>query len=73
MKQANYPEPVVNLHGRIIRLVLVAPGEQTCLACGETSGGNYCARCGKDDGPDQRAPMVATVSYLRPDEYRIEQ
>lgn len=72
IRNAIYPEPVVDLHGHVVRLVLVAPAEQTCLVCGETSGGNYCERCGAD-GADKRVPMVATVSYLRPEEYRIEQ
>lgn len=72
MRQNNYPMPVVNVDGRIVRLVTVVPGERTCLACGETSGGTYCVRCGADES-EGRAPMVETVSYLHPDEYRIEQ
>jgi hypothetical protein len=56
-------------------LVLVQPGERTCLACGDTfAAGGYCLRCGtRDDGTrrskDDMPPSVPTVTYLRAEEY----
>lgn len=56
-------------------LVLVQPGERTCLACGDTFAvGSYCLRCGtRDDGTrrskDDMPPSVPTVTYLRAEEY----
>lgn len=56
-------------------LVMVQPGERTCLACGETfAPGGYCMRCStRDDGtrraPSDMPPSVATADYLRPDEF----
>lgn len=73
MATAKYPAPVINVHGHVVRLVLVAPGEKTCTRCGETSGGDYCVRCGTDRTGTRQTTMVATVSYLHPDEFRIEQ
>ena len=58
-------------------LVRVQPGERTCLGCGDTfAAGGYCIRCGvRDDGAwcgeNDRPPSVATVDYLRPDEYTV--
>ncbi len=73
MVQAKYPEPVVNMWGNLVRLVVVAPGEMTCLCCGETSGGDYCVRCGASRSGTGRTMMVETTSYLHPDEFRMEQ
>ncbi len=56
-------------------LVMVQPGERTCLACGDTfAAGGYCMRCGtRDDGTrrskDDMPPSVPTASYLHADEY----
>lgn len=56
-------------------LVLVQPGERTCLACGDTfAAGGYCLRCGtRDDGTrrskDDMPPSVPTTAYLRAEEY----
>ena len=56
-------------------LVLVQPGERTCLACGDTFAvGGYCMRCGTRDDGTRRAkgdmpPSVPTASYLHPDEF----
>lgn len=58
-------------------LVVVQPGERTCLECGDTfAAGGYCIRCGvRDDGAwcseEDRPPSVLTVDYLRPDEYMV--
>ncbi len=58
-------------------LVMVQPGERTCLGCGDTfAAGTYCIRCGvrKDGawcGEDDRPPSVPTIDYLRPDEYAV--
>lgn len=72
--QAKYPEPVMNMFGNLVRLVVVAPGEMTCLRCGETSGGCYCVRCGaKRSSGMGRTMMVETTSYLHPEEFRIQQ
>ncbi|MGE0278151.1 MAG: hypothetical protein AB7R40_22375 [Nitrospiraceae bacterium] len=73
MKANRYPEPVVDVHGNLVRLVVVALGEVTCLRCGETSGGDHCERCGAARGGREKTVMVATVSYLNPEEYRTEQ
>ncbi len=57
--------------------VMVQPGERTCLGCGDTfAPGGYCIRCGvREDGAwcgeDKRPPSVATVDYLRSDEYAV--
>lgn len=59
-------------------LVLVQPGERTCLGCGDTfAPGGYCMRCGtRADGTrrskDDMPASVPTAAYLRPEEYRIE-
>lgn len=56
-------------------LVLVQPGERTCLACGDTFAANgYCMRCGtRDDGTrrskDDMPPSVPTAGYLHPGEF----
>lgn len=72
LRTNKFPE-VFDVHGNLVRLVAVAPGEVTCLRCGETSGGDHCERCGAARGGREKTTMVATVSYLHPDEYRIEQ
>ena len=59
-------------------LVVVQPGERTCLACGDTfAPGGYCIRCGTRAGGTLRGknefpPSVPTVDYLRPDEYMVQ-
>ncbi|TXH58889.1 MAG: hypothetical protein E6Q97_01150 [Desulfurellales bacterium] len=59
-------------------LVMVQPGERTCLGCGDTfAAGGYCIRCGvRDDGAwcseQDRPPSVPTVSYLNQDEYMVQ-
>ena len=60
------------------RMVRVAKGERTCLGCGETFNQGICPRCGlpepgEKEGKrrDHLPPSVATVSYLRPEEYRL--
>ncbi len=59
-------------------LVVVQPGERTCLACGDTfAPGGYCILCGVcEDGAwgseEDRPPSVATVSYLNQDEYMVQ-
>ena len=59
-------------------LVLVQPGERTCLGCGDTfAPGGYCMRCNTgEDGTrrskDDMPASVPTAAYLRPEEYRIE-
>lgn len=53
-------------------LIRVAPGELTCLECGETFTGRRCPVCGSDDKGKPRKvlpPAVPTVSYLRDGEY----
>ena len=60
------------------RLVRVTKDEKTCLGCGETFGKGICPRCGlpepgEKDGNkrmDRLPPAVATISYLRDEEYR---
>ena len=50
-------------------LVRVQPGEQTCLACGDTfAAGGYCIHCGENH---VGGPSVATAAYLRPEEYVV--
>lgn len=59
---------------RTPRYLRVAPGEMTCLVCGEVSPDNTCIHCGiygEDGRLSAATPMVPTVSYLRPDEYVI--
>ena len=56
-------------------LVMVQPGERTCLACGDTfAAGGYCMRCGtREDGVRRTRrdmpPSVPTAGYLHADEY----
>ena len=56
-------------------LVMVQPGERTCLACGDTfAAGGYCMRCGTWEDGTRRAkgdmpPSVPTASYLHADEF----
>lgn len=56
-------------------LVLVQPGERTCLACGDTfAAGGYCMRCGTWEDGTRRAkgdmpPSVPTAGYLHPGEF----
>lgn len=56
-------------------VTLTSPEEMTCLICGETFTGNYCDRCGLEEGstrfPNGRAPAVRTLDYLKPGEYRL--
>ena len=53
--------------GDTLSLVRVQPGERTCLECGDTfAAGGYCIHCGEEHAG---SPSVATVNYLRPDEY----
>jgi endogenous inhibitor of DNA gyrase (YacG/DUF329 family) len=50
-------------------LVMVHPGERTCLACGDTfAAGRYCIHCGEENAG---SPSVATADYLRPAEYAV--
>ena len=59
-------------------LVMVHPGERTCLACGDTfAAGGYCTRCCTSEDGVRRTrrdmpPSVPTAAYLRPDEYMTE-
>lgn len=53
--------------------VRVAPGEKTCLDCGETTTDGYCWRCADAQDLDfreaiKRARLVLTTSYLKPEE-----
>ena len=59
-------------------VVVVKPGEKTCLVCGETFVGRMCPRCGQigpgEDGKNVRrkvSPSIQTVTYLKPGEYQI--
>jgi hypothetical protein len=63
---------VVTWDGHTVWRVRVAPSERTCLRCGDTfDGGGYCIRCAHRSESVRRnpPPSVATVSYLRDDEY----
>lgn len=61
--------PVRDVHGHIVRFVLVPPGEKTCTNCGETTFANYCVRCGDIEHNNPVSQLVPTTSYLREDEY----
>ena len=58
-------------------LVMVHPGERTCLECGDTfAAGGYCIRCctGEDGVRRTKSEMpasVATAGYLHPEEYAV--
>lgn len=65
-------EPVRDHAGHTVWRVRVAPGERTCLGCGDTfHAGDFCLRCNTDeDGKPLRdhrlrPPSVPTLSYLR--------
>ena len=64
---------VLDHEGHIVWRIRVAPGERTCLACGETfPDGDRCAQCGYgDDGAlrNNPPPSVPTTSYLREGEW----
>lgn len=59
-------------------LIIVPPGELTCLDCGETTSDGYCYRCADAKTavgrgvppPVDAARLVPTISYLLPEEYR---
>ena len=63
--------PVRDCEGHVVWRVRVAPGEKTCLACGEVAINNRCVRCSlTDDGQVADAtPLMPTVSYLREGEW----
>jgi len=56
-------------------LVMVHPGERTCLACGDTfAAGGYCTRCCTSEDGVRRTrrdmpPSVPTAGYLHPGEF----
>jgi len=66
---------VRDLHGHVVWRVRVAPGEMTCLDCGETTSArdSYCVRCAADDQQQQNSGgagrLVPTLAYLRDGEY----
>lgn len=64
--------PVRDHAGHVLWRVRVAPGEVTCLACGDTRPARQrvCYRCNEDDD-DPTPPSVPTVSYLRQNEFEI--
>lgn len=61
----------------IFPVIKVNPNELTCTGCGETfPTGTNCPRCALDDKGQptrRRPPTVATISYLRPEEYVLLQ
>lgn len=65
--------PVRDLEGHVRWRVRVAPGELTCVGCGETfARGKECPRCAMDEHGKPAAvvpPAVETVSYLREGEW----
>ena len=66
--------PVRDVHGHVVWRVTVAPGEKTCLDCGDTTMGDYCVRCaGENDMTHHQARaaarLVPTESYLKSGEY----
>ena len=66
--------PVRDCHGHVIWRIKVAPGEKTCLECGETTTDDYCLRCSAEADVNQRyqkikaGRLVPTMSYLKPEE-----
>ena len=66
-------EPVVDHLGFTVWRIRVAPGERTCLACGETfTEGDRCPICCTDEQGNARKvqpPSVPTISYLREGEW----
>lgn len=64
--------PAVRSHdGHILHRVTVAPGERTCLRCGDTvaAAQDYCVRCSDTDAGLYVRDLVPTVEYLREDEF----
>jgi len=71
-------EHVRDTDGHIVRMVRVTPGERTCLGCGEvvSAAEPFCVVCvnGHDTVAIQQAnanDLIATESYLHPDEYAL--
>lgn len=69
-------DPVRDMQGIPVWRIRVAPGELTCLSCGETTNDAYCARCDSMQGQighnkpgAPHAQLVPTISYLHPEEY----
>lgn len=67
-------EPVRDCNGHVVWRIKVAPGEMTCLDCGETTIHDYCIRCAAENELSRQAArktarLVPTESYLKPDEY----
>lgn len=52
-------------------LVRVAPGEQTCLVCGEIAPASqrFCVRCSDPEKGIIVEHWIPTVSYLRDEDY----
>lgn len=69
----DWRKPVRDMHGREIRFLRVAPGEQTCLVCGETAPAsqNFCTRCSNFTQKRYAGDLVPTIEYLREDEYVV--
>jgi len=73
------PAPWLAPTGDTQSLVIVAAGERTCLACGDTFCGSFCERCGLRDPGSPHAPRrtqtpsVPTLSYLRAGEWKEAQ
>lgn len=63
--------PVRDCDGHVVWRVRVAPGERTCMECGETTPDAYCPRCSLDDEGQIRggAQLVPTLSYLQDGEW----
>lgn len=59
-------------------IITVAPGELTCLNCGETTSDAYCYRCADakisvgrgTPKPSDANRLIPTIDYLYPEEYR---
>lgn len=70
---------VRDVEGFVRWRVRVAPGELTCMVCGETFPADWsrCPRCTNDEensGHDKRfrrTPVAPTISYLRSGEYEV--